>query len=575
MTDDILESKIEEFRDIFLDKNWKWRKGQKDTIKSVINAYYDGVKVVILDCPTGSGKSTIALCVSWILNTIGKKGYILASDISLQEQYETDIKKFNMSYGSVKGIDNYLCVDNNEKHSIGTCRIRGTSPKSMHCYTHCPYFFARNFASKSYTAVLNYAYWLIMQNYVNMGSSDEILFPPRDFTVCDEAHKILDIVQNHYSPKFEPTLKDKLEKLTNFLDVRKIINNRKELQSIIVLLNLIKQEEDQPTLLNLLLDVKDNISRYLPAYDKMKAAIKQQYGTEPIPREWKEAIRLCEWTKDLHCKIEDFCDIITKTSANNLIKNPGINNDITFNCLEESYMMEKYFNRWTGFTVLMSATFADPTDYMKGMSIKSAKYVRMESTFNFEKSPIYFYNKIKLSYSNMEKAIPWIQHVVNEILDEHKNENGIIHSTSYNLTMKILSGLSDRNKRRILVYNGTEEKKQVLNVLKRDKSKVLMGPSILEGLDLKDNISRFQIFAKVPYLNLGDRFVCAKMKVNPSWYRQKAIISILQGIGRSVRHESDYAVTYFLDAALLDLIQHSRQSFPPDFYERLRVAQNS
>jgi Rad3-related DNA helicase len=111
----------------------------------------------------------------------------------------------------------------------------------------------------------------------------------------------------------------------------------------------------------------------------------------------------------------------------------------------------------------------------------------------------------------------------------------------------------------------------VLEILKRDKSKVLMGPSILEGLDLKDNISRFQIFAKVPYLSLGDKFVSVKMKINPNWYRQRAIQTILQGLGRSIRHENDYAVTYFLDASLIDLIHSSRRSFPADFYQRLKI----
>ena len=137
--------------------------------------------------------------------------------------------------------------------------------------------------------------------------------------------------------------------------------------------------------------------------------------------------------------------------------------------------------------------------------------------------------------------------------------------------MKILEGLSPKNKRRILVYNGTQEKKQVLEMLKRDHSKVVLGPSLIEGLDLKDNISRFQIFAKVPYLSLSDKFVKVKMQINPAWYRWAAIINVLQGTGRSVRHETDYAVTYILDASLADLIHNSRKAFPIEFINRLKI----
>lgn len=108
-------------------------------------------------------------------------------------------------------------------------------------------------------------------------------------------------------------------------------------------------------------------------------------------------------------------------------------------------------------------------------------------------------------------------------------------------------------------------------MLKRDHSKVLMGPSLLEGLDLKDNYSRFQIFAKVPYLSLGDKFVKVKLQMNPSWYQWKAIVNVLQGTGRSIRSEDDWAATYFLDAGLADLIHRSRASFPHEFMSRIQI----
>ena len=84
------------------------------------------------------------------------------SGISLQEQYEKDFINFNLNWGSIKGIDNYLCTDNDEKNSQGTCRIRNIRPQSMDCYSECPYYSARDFAKRSQTSLLNYAYWLIL-----------------------------------------------------------------------------------------------------------------------------------------------------------------------------------------------------------------------------------------------------------------------------------------------------------------------------------------------------------------------------------------------------------------------------
>ena len=127
-----IEQKLTEFKEAFLPENFAWRFGQKEAIIQIVNTYLEGkIKVVILDAPVGSGKSIIAMAVSWILNKNNKDGYILASDIALQEQYEHDIKKMHMNWGSVKGVDNYECNDNGERLSLGTCRVRNKNPNKM------------------------------------------------------------------------------------------------------------------------------------------------------------------------------------------------------------------------------------------------------------------------------------------------------------------------------------------------------------------------------------------------------------------------------------------------------------
>jgi len=567
-----VEQYLEQFVEVFMPEDFKWRKGQKEAIISIIAAYDNGTKTVVLDAPVGSGKSIIGIAVSFILNEKGKEGYILASDIALQEQYEKDFRNFRIRWGSVKGIDNYMCVDNMEKNSLGTCRIRNKAPKGMHCYSQCPYFSARDHASESKTSLLNYAYWLIMQNYTNQHMDEEYqLFPPRDFTICDEGHKILDIVQNHYSPRFDSKTLDKLEKLTEFFGVYKVHDHAKDFQSLKVLFRSLFDFENQDELFKILRRVEVYLENYKPSIDLLKDKVKKEYPKDDPPKEWREALRISDWLKDFHCKIEDYVYIIDKTSTRNIVKNPQGEDELIFNCLEENYMMSKYFHQWTGFTLLMSATFADPKDYLKSIALNNASYIKMDSNFDFSKSPIYFYNKRRMSYNQIDANLPWMFDTINEILDKHPNENGIIHSASYHLTMKIHNGLSHKNKMRVLVYEGTEEKRKVLEMLKRDHSKVLMGPSLLEGLDLKDEWSRLQIFAKVPYLSLGDRFVATKLKINPDWYRWKAIVNVLQGTGRSVRSEDDWAATYILDAALADLIHKNRRAFPPEFMQRIQI----
>ena len=198
-----------------------------------------------------------------------------------------------------------------------------------------------------------------MQNYVNK-TIEKPLFPPRQFTICDEGHKILDIIQNHYSPKFDPKTTEKLERLTEFFAVFKVRDHFADYRNIKNCIEKLFKNENQDILHNILLEIEESFEEYFSSIERLKTKVNDDYPHDDPPKEWREALRLSDWLKDLHCKVEDFNEIIDKTSTRNIVKNPTGENELTFNCLQEPYMMHKYFHQWTGFTVLMSATFADP-----------------------------------------------------------------------------------------------------------------------------------------------------------------------------------------------------------------------
>lgn len=567
MSIDEINAYIEEFKDTHLPENFIWRNGQKEIIIETLKTYFSKThKFVILDCPTGSGKSIIAMCISYVLNKDKKRGYILASDLALQEQYEKDITKFNLKYGSVKGIDNYLCTDNMEVHSLGTCKIKNLKPITMRCYQQCPYFSARDYAAETKTSVLNYAYWLIMMNYV-AERVDTPPFSPRDFTICDEAHKLMSIVQNHFSPRFDSYTLDKLDKLTKFFNTYNLGNLNKQYKLLSAYIKSLYKEDNVEILHKTLIKIEDELEKYFSGVELLRSSAKKY---KIVPKSWKYALNLSDWLKDMHCKIEDYNAIIESTSIDYLIKNPG-NDSITFNCIEERYLINKYFHQWNSFTVLMSATFANGSKYANSIALKNAKYIKLKSNFDFTESPIFYYNKRKMTYTEIEKNIPWLIKKIEDIINSHPNDHGLIHSVSYDLALKIYNGVNANIRKRLLIYNGTEEKKQVIDLLNENNNTIIMGPSLLEGLDLKDDMSRFQIFPKVPYLSLSDKFVVAKMNINDDWYREQAILSILQGVGRSIRSTTDWAKTYILDASFGDLMHYNRKSFPEEFTKRLII----
>jgi ATP-dependent DNA helicase DinG len=240
----------------------------------------------------------------------------------------------------------------------------------------------------------------------------------------------------------------------------------------------------------------------------------------------------------------------------------------TFKCVEEALMVNKYLHEKSGFKVFMSATIGDPRSFARIMGIKGAKFIRVDNAFNYDKSPVVFINRHKLTYREKEKNLPYVVAILDQIIDKHKGQRGIVHTGSYEFTNFIKS--NSKHTFRFIDYENSKEKADMLELFKKSNDGVLMGPSLLEGLDLKDETSRFQIFFKVPYPSLGDPLIKAKLETSNEWYDWKTGISIMQGVGRSVRSEDDWAITYVLDASFRNLI-NKEGFFPPSFMERLKT----
>ena len=579
---EISKEKIENLLDKYVTKtfgsDFEFRPQQKEAIIDISQAFFDGTcNLYLLDAPTGAGKSIIAMVTAGFLSDFNLNGYILASDLALQTQYENDFKRLNTQWGSVKGVDNYNCVVNNEKFSLGECKIKNISydkaESTMPCFNDCGYFSNRKKAIKSPVSLLNYSYWLIQRNYVEPKMKEKghtIPFPKRDFTFCDEAHKVSDIVQNHFSPRIDDRSVDKMEKIRMFLQKNRLGAPSVSALKLRTLVKDMFKEEDVSKLYNLLKTFELYLIDFIKSSSKVKDVVAERYAKIEVPKEWKFNLALLDWLKDMHCKYEDYNHIISQAGLDSLIKNQQ-GEQIVFNCLDESYMMDRHFHTQGSFKLLMTATMGDPSVFLKTIGATDARYFKMDSTFDYEKSPIYFYPKRKMSMAQKDKTIPWAVKKVDDILSKHKNERGIIHSGSYEITSRIHAGLSEENKKRVLIYQGTQEKEKALERYLYEDNLILMGPSILEGLDLSADKSRLQIFLKVPFPSLGDRFVKAKMVNQPDWYDYRTITSILQGIGRSVRKDGDWAVTYFLDGCLGDLLRRKRSFFPTEMQKRIIV----
>jgi Rad3-related DNA helicase len=562
---------IDDFNIKFCNNEFVFRKYQKETILFALETFFNGSnKALAIEAPTGFGKSMLAIIFAYVANQLGKKGYILASDLSLQSQYENDFERLKIGIHSIRGVDNYLCTENGEKYSLGDCTIRNVPSfqrKSMSCYKDCPYLSARDRAMMSDTSLLNYSYWLIQRNYVAKNMAEEP-FTKRDFIVCDETHKVVDIVQNHFSPRIDIMTNQQLERLRQFILSKEFGTVRTRPAELTRTINALFREEKSEVLVQYLYEFENQLLSFLEKGDNIKEFIGKKYANREIPKDWKYGMKLIDDLKDWHCKFEDYNNIIKNTGLKSLIKNPS-EESVTFNCLDESYLMQKHFHEESGFELMMSATLGDPKNFVKSIKVENSKVIRIKSTFDFEKSPIFAFTGKKMSFADKSDSFPWIIEKVKEIANIHEKDAGIVHTGSYAFSRDLYSALPTELRKRILFYTNTAEKKDCLNEFYNTENKILIGPSLITGIDLYNDRSRFQIFMKVPYASLADKFVAAKMADSNEWYSEKCIIEILQGIGRSIRHENDWAKTYILDGCFSNLYSRSQNSFPQEFKNRL------
>ena len=153
---------------------------------------------------------------------------------------------------------------------------------------------------------------------------------------------------------------------------------------------------------------------------------------------------------------------------------------------------------------------------------------------------------------------------VQAILDNHPKEKGIIHCHSYKIATYLKENIkSDR----ILIHDSENRDKVLFLHTEEDKPTVLLSPSMSEGVDLKGDASRFQIICKVPYPYLGDKLVKKRMNKWRWWYPLQTAKTIVQAVGRSIRTEEDYAVTYILDDDWNRFYSRNKKIFPKEFRE--------
>ena len=597
-------------------KDFKFRENQLSEITDIVSTVVDNkAETKFIEAPTGSGKSIICIVSAGVLSDCyDMTSYILCSDLYLWHQYEEFIFQNDLDFGTLKGITgNYTCTENNQDLLCGSCKIAGISYSQLknekfindfgwECSKSCEYMLNRFHAEEAKVTLMTYQLWLYQMNVVNSraDSNAQITFNERDVVFCDECHKVPDIIQGFCTPAVLPSRDfTKMMDIFQYADKNSLMVSKEHSDERDFIGNVYNERDFHNSLMDIYREMCNEDNTQERDYELFKSLADQMKPLNEVADQIKEKAKSLMnkrkhvskelmkilgdlgWLGNYNCYMTDFINAISSTGIDYLVKNISMSKksaekSIVFNCAKEDLLCNIYLNSHAKHKIMLSATIGGKDAFDDNIGIKFTKSKKSEmhrlgSTFDFSNSPIYYFPEYSLSFAKMDDNYPKICQIAYQIMQMHPNEKGIIHSGSYQNALRFLQNAPENVKSRILCYNDSHEKEELLERYQQSSNLVLVGPSIIEGLDMPDDLCRFIIILKVPYPSLKDNLVKAKIKLFPKWYSSTTANSIVQGIGRGIRNKHDWCQTYILDGSFSQLYNKTLSNFPKEFTERLKI----
>jgi len=522
----------------------KIRPIQKDVIKLILDKFLlENQRYVILELPTGSGKSVIAYTVAKIMdNEIETTNTFLTASKQLQEQYLRDFK-------DLKNISNSIDYP---------CALTSVSgePRPYHygdedcmtssniiCKKKCPYLKESQIWRNARYRVTNYHF------YGNLGKvCGEANCETTFLNIYDEAHNlpsitidlseiriripvlknaknvieknILELQLHNYPKQFN------FNKLNDFIKIIHKIYKGKNEDGLYVL-----DDEDDKKILS---SISGYLSEFLEDIKKFIEYLKEkEIGFNP---DVFKMIRLLE-------VMEKYASILSSGGIFFVEKNEE-ENEILIKPFY-AFTANRLFFKKGDYHLFLSATIGDIEVFTEELGIKDYFFKSYEGIFPKENRPIYYLPICNFSYKYRDEAIENIASFLNELLPQYKGKRGVIHTSSYQNCKDIYDKLDFENAIRITIPENTRELKKYLKTGNYD---ILMSPILFEGADLKDDLAEFQVLTKIPFPSLGDNYTKTKLKYFPQWYSHLTTLKVIQSYGRGVRHENDKCDFFIVDS---------------------------
>jgi len=521
------------------------REQQQDALDFCVDAVRSGKRIVVLSLGTGVGKSAIGVTLARKLakmKLVNSSGSLfLTTQKLLQEQY---LRDFGDQVKSIKSSSSFKCKmfkSFKDQHQCTCAEIHRLMRANSYfkvlyapCVEQCHYRDAKNEFLEAEMGVTNYPYFFSESQYAHQ-------IKRRGLLVCDEAHtletQLGSFIEITISSRFATKLGVKLPKA---LDINSVLHWLKNSYKPRLALRIAKLS----VLIKDMVDVKQKITSF------------------------KNHVSECEVLDKHICKLNRMLGVIDETWILNVTKLQDDNIHLTFKPVVVSTFMKDHILEFGDVILLMSATILDIDVFCRtlGLNRDDVAFMSQPSPFEAKNRPIHYVPVGSMSRKRIDTTLPILCEGIKAILNEHVSQKGIIHAGTYKIAQNIIDVVGDP---RLLLHDSQNRHDVLLHHVATSEPTVLVSPSMTEGVDLSDDASRFQILCKVPFPFLGDDFVKRRMDMDPMWYDYKTAMTLVQALGRSIRHSDDTATSYILDSDWGFFFKRNRKLIPQELLDAL------
>lgn len=531
--------------------------GQKEIVNDILVQFFDqGKQNVILSAPTGVGKSIIGAVVAKAFKAkyLDQMNSItMMHTNSLVEQYSESFEKHpDDEFFQIKGASNYTCelVRKMSKDPTATgesCVKKTASPtmKEAFCDS-CEFDYAKSMINRTENLITNNSYFFI--SVLWSGHLRE-----RTLNIFDEAHTLNDSFVEHTAvyvsvDRLDKYIKECDDLIPTAITVKHgLIEARAKLEAGMVDHN----------------NYRDYLNDLKGVYSAASMGISREGDSKDLMVSLKYT-KAAKKFADLTCKISD-------------LNTHEYEHALDLNKDEKSFTVKPIFIGKQSDAILgkynlfMSATLPEELMYIT-MNLERSKtgFIKARPVFSPEsKTVITSVANHSLNFTSLKdpKVMSELKEQCSVITSHHTGlkEKGLLIVPSFYLGKQLSTSVGKGCK--VFLHESSVKIATVVKAFKAHKGPaILISPSIFEGLDFKDDDSRYQIIVKAPYASLGDeriKYICSNY---PDWYRLMALMKIVQGIGRSTRSMADYSTSYILDKNAVKLFESRQNVWKDEFH---------